>query len=87
MTPTDFRKTYSDQLKTFLATPCGQHFLSVLGSMRPGYEYSVQSHLLIENRGAMRGYELALRNSLGLSMAYSVQQEAEPTYGVPNPKS
>lgn len=82
MNQIDFRKTYNDQLKTFLDTPCGQHFLSVLGAMRPPYEFSVQNHLLTENRGAMRGYELCLRHILGLSMPYTVQHEPEPNYGV-----
>lgn len=83
MNQADFRKAYNEQLKTFLETPGGQQLLQVLGAMRPAYEFAQQPHLMAENRGAMRGYELCLRNILGLSMPYTVHQEVEPTYGVP----
>lgn len=84
MNHADFRKTYSDQLKAFLESPCGQNLLNTAGAMRPPYEFSVQNHLLTENRGAMRGYELCLRNILGLAVPYTVQREPEPNYGVPS---
>lgn len=84
MTPSDFRKNYSDQLQTILQSPCGSHLVATLGAMRPAYEFSVQNHLLAENRGAMRGYELCLRNLLGLAQPFTVQREPEPNYGVPS---
>lgn len=84
MTKEAFQTTYSNDLKKFFDTPCGQHFLSVLGSMRPPYEYPPQGHLLDENRGAIRGYELCMRNSMVLTIPPSVRHEVEPTYGVPN---
>lgn len=87
MTFQEYQKNYSDQLKTFLDTPAGQNFLSVLGAHRPAYEFSVQNHLLTENRGAMRGYELCMRNAVLLSKPYAVHHDIEPTYGVPNKPS
>lgn len=84
MNQADFRKNYNETLKTFLDTPCGQNFLQVIGGMRPGYEYAPQPHLLAENRGAMRGYELCIRNIVGLAMPEIIRHDPEPTYGVPN---
>ena len=82
MTVQNFQTNYADQLKTFLETPCGQNFLTVLGSLRPPYEFSEHDHLLAENRGAMRGYELALRNALAMAMPPRVSQDPEINYGV-----
>lgn len=84
MTQVEYQNTYYSELNKFLVTPCGQHFLSTLGTMRPGYEFPQQPHLLHENRGAMRGYELCLRNALILSKPPAVHHEVQPTYGVPN---
>lgn len=87
MTKADFQKNYCTEHKKYIDTSCGQHFLSTLGSMRPAYEYPVQGHLLDENRGAIRGYELCMRNILVLASPPSVSSEIEPTYGVPNRKA
>jgi len=79
-----FQKQFSGELKQFLETPCGQSFLSALGTMRPPYEFPAQEHLMTENRGSMRGYELCMRNSLILTLPYEETKEVQPTYGVPD---
>lgn len=81
-----FQKTYGEELRKFVSTPCGQAMLAALGAQRPPYEFSVQNHLLVENRGAMRGYELCLRNILSLSTPINPPEEIEATYGVAEPK-
>lgn len=87
MNQADFRKTYSDQHKQNLESSYGQHLIQALGAMRPPYVFPQQPHLLTENSGAMRGYELCLRNLVGLSVPYTVQHEPEPNYGVPTAKA
>lgn len=84
MTRQQFQKQFSGDLRNFLESPCGQNFLSTLGTMRPPYEFPAHDHLLAENRGAMRGYELCLRNSLMLTLPYEEAREAQPNYGVPD---
>lgn len=84
MTRQQFQKEQSGELRKFIESPLGQQFLSILGSIRPPYEFPAQDHLLAENRGAMRGYELCLRNILGLTVPYQEIRDPEPTYGIPN---
>lgn len=82
MTPQQFQKEHSGELLKFVQSPFGQNLLNVLGSMRPPYQFPPQDHLLAENRGAMRGYELCLRNILGLTVPYIEQRDPQPDYGV-----
>lgn len=84
MTRQQFQKDHSGDLQKFIQSPLGQSFITVLGSIRPPYEFPAHEHLLAENRGAMRGYELCLRNILGLTIPYQEMKDAEPTYGVPD---
>lgn len=84
MTAQQFQKEHSGELLKFVQSPFGQNLLSVLGAMRPPYTFPAQDHLLAENRGAMRGYELCLRNILGLTVPYVESREPEANYGVKN---
>lgn len=84
MTKDIFQKAYAEDLKKFMGTPCGQALLATLATQRPPYEFSVQNHLLVENRGAMRGYELCMKNLLSLSTPTVVPRDVEANYGVPD---
>lgn len=82
MTRQQFQKECSGDLLKFIQSSVGQQTLNVLGALRPPYQFPEQEHLLAENRGAMRGYELCLRNLMALTAPYVEMQEPEPTYGV-----
>lgn len=89
MTRQQFQKDHAGDLLKFLQSPLGHNLLNVLGTMRPPYQFPPHDHLLAENRGAMRGYELCLRNILGLTMPTLESADPEPNYGVkdhPEPK-
>lgn len=82
MTVKEFQTTLSGDLKAWVESPLGRETMQLLGSIRPNYEYSAEAHLFAENRGAMRGYELCLRNILGLCVPPVATQEVPQTYGV-----
>lgn len=82
MTQQQFQKEHSGELLKFIQSPFGQNLLTTLGAMRPPYAFPPQDHLLVENRGAMRGYELCLRNILGLTIPYTELSDPKPDYGV-----
>lgn len=84
MTKIEFQNQYGADLKKFIDSPFGKSFLNILGSLRPGYEFPIEEHLLSENRGALRGYELCIRNIITLSMFSKPVQEPEANYGVPD---
>lgn len=86
MTATEFQINYGPELKKFFETPVGKEFITLLNGLRPGYEFPVHDHLLIENRGMVRGYELCLRNIIGLTMPPKVTSQPEANYGVPDRK-
>lgn len=84
MTVHQFKEIYSGDLKKFLETHAGQEFLSILGMLRPAYDLPKEEHLLIESRGAIRGYETCVRNIIGLAAHKTTVQEPEANYGVPD---
>lgn len=79
-----FQKQFSADLKKFLDSPCGQASLNALSNLRPPYEFKEQEHLLIENRGAIRGYEMCLRNMIALTIQLPQITEVQADYGVPD---
>ena len=79
-----FQKQYAAELKALIESKFGQSLLATIGSMRPAYEFPIQEHLLSENRGAMRGYELCLKNIISLSIPQIATPDVEQDYGVPN---
>lgn len=78
-----FQKQYAQELKILVESKFGQSLLAALGSLRPHYEFPPQEHLLSENRGAIRGYELCIRNILALSIYMPASDEVEANYGIP----
>lgn len=84
MTPEEFQSSYSGWLSDTLKTNQGQVFLSLLNSMRPPHESPKEEHLYADNRGSIRGYELCLRNIIGLMLPPKKREEIKPTYGVPD---
>lgn len=86
MTVQEFQANHSGDLKRWLETPAGQAFFNLLNSMRPPYEFPMQEHLLIENRGVVRGYEMCLRNTIVLTMPPKIVTQPEANYGVPDHK-
>lgn len=78
-----FQKQFSGDLKKFIDSPCGQASLNILGMLRPTYEFPPHEHLLSENRGAMRGYEMCLRNMIALTIQLPQSNEVPADYGVP----
>lgn len=79
-----FLNQFSGELKTFLSTPCGQNLLITLSSMKPVYESPSSEHLYADNRGAIRGYEICVRNLVGLCAPTVKNEEIEANYGVPD---
>lgn len=84
MTAIEFQSSFSGELAQFLLTPCGKELVTILHGLRPAYETSPSEHVFIENRGAVRGYELCLRNILGLANPPKIVNAPEANYGVPD---
>lgn len=82
MTAKEFQATYSAELKDFFESPCGKAFLDTIRGMRPGLIPVQHEHLLIENAGAVRGYEQCLKNIIILSILSPPFEEIQLTYGV-----
>lgn len=87
MTKEIFQKKHGETLKAFMDSECGRDVLGMLSHLRPPYEFPAQEHLLSENRGAMRGYEMCMRNLVGLTIASPQPTQVQQDYGVPTPKS
>lgn len=87
MNAQEFQTNYSSELKKFFDTPMGKEFLGVLNGLRPAYEFPIHDHLLIENRGFVRGFEQCLRSIIALTMAPKVIAQPEANYGVPDKKT
>jgi len=86
MNKLEFKKNFSGELKAYLETNSGTNFIVALGGMRPPYEFPKEDHLLAENRGAIRGYELCLRNIMFLCSPVEDNSTIEANYGVPERK-
>lgn len=82
MNKTEFYRTHSGELKTYLETPSGKAFLQVLATMCLPYEFPKEEHLLAENRGARRGYEVCVRNIFVLCAPPQVETAVEANYGI-----
>lgn len=82
----EFQSRHSGDLKNFLQSPCGTSLLDALGVLRPQFTPHNLPHLHVENSGAIRGYELAMRNILILSSAPPKEIVLDANYGVPTPK-
>jgi len=86
MTAVEFQSSHSGDLKLFLDSPAGKEFFTILNGLRPTYEFPVHEHLMMANREAIRGYEMCLRNILGLTMPPKITTQPEANYGVPDRK-
>ena len=86
MNPTQFQLAHSGDLKLFFESPLGKNFLGALHSLRPSYEFPVHEHLMMANREAIRGYELCLRNIVGLTLLPKPREDIQADYGVKEPK-
>lgn len=84
MTPEEFQANHSGWLADTLKTNQGQAFLALINGMRPPHEFPADPHLYADNRGAIRGYELCVRNIVGLMMPPRKIKDIKPTYGVPD---
>lgn len=82
MTPQEFQIALGPQLKEILQSTLGQAAISVVNAMKPNYESSPHEHIFLENRGAVRGYEMCMRNIVALSFVPVIKPEAEQNYGV-----
>ena len=86
MTAIEFQSAHSGELQQVLQSPMGKDLLVVLHSLRPPYESPVHEHLFIANREKVVGYELCLRNVLGLANPPKIVSQPEANYGVPDKK-
>lgn len=85
MNPQEFQAAHSTNLKAMLETPWGKEFFQILSSVRPGIADTFPSEsAMIRSYAKNEGYELCLRNILGLTIppAPPVAQP-EANYGVP----
>lgn len=82
MTPQEFQIKLGPQLKEILQSQLGQSAIAMVNSMKPNYEPSPHEHIFIENRGAVRGYELCMRNIAALTYVPVIKPEAKQNYGV-----
>lgn len=87
MTKQEFQKVYGEEHRKMLASPYGQAVIATMLSLRPPYEFSVQNHLLVENRGAIRGFDFGVKTFVSLATPINPPQEIEATYGVPDAPS
>jgi hypothetical protein len=88
MTPKEFQTTYSGDLKKLWDSPLGKALLAVMLNLKPTYEFPIHEHLMLANREAIRGYDMAMRNLVVLSMAPKTATTPEANYGVKDlPKS
>lgn len=83
----EFQSRHSGDLKSFLQSSCGASLLDALGVLRPQFTPHNLPHLHVENSGAIRGYELCMRNILILSSAPTPPVVLDANYGVPTPKA
>lgn len=84
MTKQQFIDKHGDELKKFLSSESIIAAFNLVNTMKPINEFSNEPHLFAENRGAIRGYELCLRNFIGLSLLPKNTEEIEADYGIPN---
>lgn len=85
MTVQEFKKYNAERLnKIFMQDASGQQLMTMVGSLIPAYEFQEKEHLLIEARGARRGYELCMRNIMYLCTPEKPEANTEPiaNYGV-----
>lgn len=88
MTAIEFQGSpYSAELNEFLQKPAGKAFLGVLHSLRPAYEATPHEHVFLENRGAVRGFEICIRSVVALASPPKVVAQPEANYGVPDRKT
>jgi hypothetical protein len=82
----DYQKVHAEKLREFLTSPAGHATMTMLGLLRPKPEFPKEAHLLNENRGAIRGYELCMAQFAVLVTPVSERAPIEPTYGVEGEK-
>ncbi len=82
MTPNDFQKNYSTDLRKFFETPLGKEFITQLNALRPAYEFPIHEHLMLANRESIRGYEMCLRNIVALMLPPKDNVQPKANYGV-----
>lgn len=88
MTAVEFQGSpHSVELNKFLQSPAGKEFMLTLHGLRPAYESSQYEHVFIENRGAVRGFEICLRSMVALASPPKVVAQPEANYGVPDRKT
>lgn len=82
MTPQEFQIKLGPQLKEILQSTLGQSAIAMVNAMKPNYEPSPHEHIFIENRGAVRGYEMCMRNIAALTYVPVIKPDAQQDYGV-----
>lgn len=87
MNATQFQNKYAGELKAFFETSLGKNLLGTLNGLRPLHEVNpVPEHILLKTYAKIEGYELCLRNIVGLTMLPIEQKPIEADYGVKEPK-
>lgn len=85
MTSQEFQINHGPKLKEFIQSPLGQATINTVHAMKPNYEASPHEHIFLENRGLVRGYEMAIRNLAFLTFVPVINPDAEQNYGVKDP--
>ena len=87
MTPHEFQINHSGELKKFFETPVGREFLTILNGLRPQLSGSFPTeHEMLRSYAKVEGFELCLRNIVGLIMLPKITPQPEANYGVPDRK-
>lgn len=86
MTLEIFQTKHAPEVKKFLESDHGKAYLSMINAMRPSYEFPVHEHLMMANREAIRGYEMCMRNMIGVVLPQPQARTVEANYGVKQPE-
>lgn len=68
MNRSDFQEIHLNQFRAIMESQCGKDMLETLRTERMPLLPIKEDHLLIENSGAVRGYEQCLKNLAALAV-------------------
>lgn len=83
MTRQQFEDQFGSAYREHMGSPLGQAIIGMLSANQPTYEFSQVPHIYADNRGAKRGYELCIRNMVGLAVPPKAVEQPKADYGVP----
>lgn len=81
MNKESFQEVHFNQFKAIMESQCGKDLIELLRDMRPPLIPLDSEHRMIENAGAVRGYEQCIKNLLSLVVPVPIKKpDIVPTY-------